>query len=58
MTLRDLPAKILPNFSNPLLLADFLLACLGDQDQTNLDGQQETDLPMQVYALKGLFLLL
>ena len=27
-TLCDLPQLILPNFSAPLLLADFLLACL------------------------------
>ena len=29
-TLQDLPQLILPNFSAPLLLADFLLACLDD----------------------------
>ena len=39
---------ILPNFSQPLLLADFLLACLEDRN----------GLANQVLALKGLFLLL
>ena len=28
--LSDLPQLILPNFAQPLLLADFLLACLDD----------------------------
>lgn len=43
-----LPKTVLPNFSNPLLLADFLTGCLEDK----------SDLEMQVYALKSLFLLL
>jgi len=29
-TLQDLPQLIIPNFAQPLLLADFLLACLND----------------------------
>lgn len=29
-TLLDIPQRIIPNFSQPLLLADFLLACLDD----------------------------
>ena len=47
-TLFDLPQKILPNFGNPLLLADFLMGSL----------EEKSDLQNQVYALKGLFLLL
>jgi len=47
-TLSDLPQIILPNFTEPLLLADFLLACLD-----NSHG-----LHNQVLALKGLFMLL
>jgi len=47
-TLSDLPQMILPNFAEPLLLADFLLACLDDSH----------GLQNQVLALKGLFLLL
>ena len=47
-TLSDLSQLILPNFTNPLLLADFLLACLDDSH----------GLACQVLALKGLFLLL
>ena len=43
-----MPQKIMPNFGNPLLLADFLMACLDDQ----------SDIQIQVLALKGLFLLL
>ena len=47
-TLSDLSQLILPNFNQPLLLADFLLACLDDSH----------GLSCQVLALKGLFLLL
>ena len=44
----DIPLKVLPNFKDPLLLADFLMSCL-DEDR---------NIEIQVYALKGLFLLL
>ena len=47
-TLRDMPKKIIANFSQPLLLADYLLSCLED----------DTDRSNQVFALKGLFLLI
>lgn len=43
-----IPMKVLPNFKDPLLLADFLMSCL--------DGDRNIEI--QVYALKGLFLLL
>ena len=43
-----IPKDILPNFSHPLLLTDFLMSTLDDSP----------DLELQVYALKGLFLLL
>ena len=46
--LADIPTKILPNFKDPLLLADFLLSCL----------DENRNIQIQVYALKGLFLLL
>ena len=38
----------MPNFKNPLILADFLTSKL--EDNSNLE--------LQIYALKGLFLLL
>lgn len=47
-TLISISKTIIPRLQNPLLLADFLMTCLDDN----------TDLSNQIYALKGLFLLL
>jgi U3 small nucleolar RNA-associated protein 19 len=47
-TLVVISKSIIPKLKNPLLLADFLLSCLDDT----------TDLSNQIFALKGLFLLL
>ena len=44
-----MPKTLIPKFENPLFLADFLKACLDDQ---------KNKLDLQIYALKGLFLLL
>jgi hypothetical protein len=44
----NIPLKVLPNFKDPLLLADFLMSCL----------DENRNIEIQVYALKGLFLLL
>jgi U3 small nucleolar RNA-associated protein 19 len=44
-----MPKTILPKFENPLYLANFLQSCLDDPN---------SKLDLQVYALKGLFLLL
>ena len=47
-TLISISKTIIPKLQNPLMLADFLLTCLDDT----------TDLSNQIFALKGLFLLL
>ena len=46
--LQEIPSKVLPNFSQPLVLTDFLVSVL--EDQSNIENQ--------VFALKGMFILL
>jgi len=45
----EMPKTLLPKFENPLFVADWLQTCLDDPSNT---------LDLQIYALKGLFLLL
>ena len=45
---KDIPSKILPNFSQPLFLSDFLLDRLDDK----------SDIEVRILALKALFILL
>ena len=47
-TLVQISKTLIPRLQNPLMLADFLTSCLDDT----------ADLSNQIFALKGLFLLL